>query len=150
MDVFVDLLLNYGYVGMMIAAFMAGTVFPFNSELVMLGLAAAGLDPWGLIIWGTIGNTAGGMTCYAMGWLGKTDWLVKYFHVREDRLEKVQGFVQRFGPWMATVSFLPAFGSVICIALGLLRANPWLTLAAMTIGKGTRYALFAFAPELFR
>ena len=149
MDIFVQFLLNYGYVGMMVAAFMAGTVFPFNSELVMLGLAATGLDPWKLIIWGTIGNTAGGMTCYAMGLLGKIEWLVKYCHIKAERLEKVQKWVQKYGPWMATVSFLPAFGSVICISLGMLRANPWLTLLAMILGKGIRYSLFAFAPELF-
>ena len=134
---------------MMIAAFMAGTVFPFNSELIMLGLAATGLDAGKLIIGGTIGNTAGGMTNYALGLLGKTEWLVKYFHIKEERLDKVQVFVKKYGPWMAIFSFLPAFGSVICIALGMLRANPWLTLIAMTLGKGIRYILFAFAPELF-
>jgi len=149
MDALYEFLLNYGYIGMMIAAFMAGTVFPFNSELIMLGLAATGLDPWKLIIWGTIGNTAGGMTNYAIGLLGKTEWFVKFFHINEERLDKVQGFVKKYGPWMATVSFLPAFGSVICIALGMLRANPWLTLLAMILGKGIRYILFAFAPELF-
>ena len=93
MDAFYEFLLNYGYIGMMIAAFMAGTVFPFNSELIMLGLAATGLNPWKLIIWGTIGNTAGGMTNYALGLLGKTEWLVKYFHINEERLDKVQVFV---------------------------------------------------------
>ena len=149
MEALTNLLLSYGYVGMMIAAFMAGTVFPFNSELVMLGLAAAGLNPWQLILWGTIGNVAGGMFNYWLGWLGKIEWLVKYCKIKPERLEKVKGFVQRYGPWMASISFLPAFGSVICVALGLLRANPWLTLLAMTLGKGIRYMLFAFAPELF-
>jgi membrane protein YqaA with SNARE-associated domain len=84
-----------------------------------------------------------------LGLLGKTEWLVKYFHIKEERFDKVQVFVKKYGPWMAIFSFLPAFGSVICIALGMLRANPWLTLIAMTLGKGIRYILFAFAPELF-
>ena len=92
MDALYEFLLSYGYVGMMISAFMAGTVFPFNSELIMMGLAATGLDPWKLIIWGTIGNTAGGMTNYAIGLLGKAEWLVKYFHIKKDRLEKMQCF----------------------------------------------------------
>lgn len=149
MDAFIQFLLSYGYAGMMIAAFMAGTVFPFNSELVMLGLAATGLDPLKLIIWGTIGNTAGGMFNYALGLLGKAQWFVDYCHIKQEKLDKVQGWVQKFGPWLASISFLPAFGSVICVSLGMMRANPWLTLLAMTLGKGIRYILFAYAPEWF-
>lgn len=149
MDAFIQFLLSYGYMGMMIAAFMAGTVFPFNSELVMLGLAATGLDPLKLVIWGTVGNTAGGMFNYAIGLLGKTQWFVDYCHIKQEKLDKVQRWVQKFGPWLATVSFLPAFGSVICVCLGMLRANPWLTLLAMALGKGIRYILFAYAPEWF-
>ena len=41
MDVITDFLLNYGYWGMLVAAFLAGSIFPFSSEAVMLGLMAA-------------------------------------------------------------------------------------------------------------
>ena len=135
--------------GMMVAAFMAGTVFPFNSELVMLGLAAAGLNPWKLIFWGTVGNVAGGMFNYGLGLLGKAQWFVDYCHIKQEKMDKVENWIQKFGPWLASVSFLPGLGSVICVGLGMMRANPWITLLAMTLGKGIRYILFAFAPELF-
>ena len=61
MDAFIDLLINYGYWGMLTAAFLAGSFFPFSSEAVMLGLMAAGLDPITLAVYGTIGNVAGPM-----------------------------------------------------------------------------------------
>ena len=67
MDFIVSLLISYGYWGMLITAFIAGSFFPFSSEAVMTGLLAAGLDPWGLIIYGTIGNVAGGMFNYFVG-----------------------------------------------------------------------------------
>ena len=45
MDAVVDFLIQYGYWGMFLAAFLAASVFPFSSEAVMVGLQLAGLDP---------------------------------------------------------------------------------------------------------
>ena len=50
MEFFVGLLIQYGYVGMLLAAFLAGSFFPFSSEAVMVGLLAAGLSPTELCI----------------------------------------------------------------------------------------------------
>ena len=35
MDAIIDFLIGYGYWGMLLASFLAGSVFPFSSELVM-------------------------------------------------------------------------------------------------------------------
>jgi membrane protein YqaA with SNARE-associated domain len=43
MEQFVQLLIEWGPLGMFIAAFLAGSVVPFSSELVMLGLLATGV-----------------------------------------------------------------------------------------------------------
>ena len=75
MEYIISLLISYGYWGMLITAFVAGSFFPFSSEAVMTGLLAAGLDPWGLIIYGTIGNVAGGMFNYFVGRMGKLEWI---------------------------------------------------------------------------
>ena len=83
MDYIIELLISYGYWGMLIVAFIAGSFFPFSSEAVMTGLLAAGLDPWGLIIYGTIGNVAGGMFNYFVGRMGKIEWIEKYLHVKQ-------------------------------------------------------------------
>mgnify|MGYP007096834103 CR=1 FL=1 len=61
MDAITDLLVNYGYWGMLLSAFLAGSFLPFSSEAVMVALLAAKLDSWQLIIYATIGNVLGGM-----------------------------------------------------------------------------------------
>ena len=71
MDVITALLTDYGYFGILAASFLAGSFFPFSSEAVMIALLAAGLNPWLLIVYGTIGNVAGGMFNYAIGRQGK-------------------------------------------------------------------------------
>ena len=82
MDTVIELLIQYGYWGMFIAAFIAGSVFPFSSEAVMAGLQLAGLNPMSLLIWGTLGNVAGSMFNYWIGSLGKMEWIEKYLHVK--------------------------------------------------------------------
>lgn len=83
MDSLIEILTNYGYVGMLISAFLAGSIFPLSSEVVMLALLAAGLDPWQLVIYGTIGNVLGSMLNYGIGMLGRIDWIEKYLHVNK-------------------------------------------------------------------
>ena len=75
MDAIIALLIQYGYGGMFLSAVLAGSVIPFSSEAVMLGLQAAGRSPWPLILYGTVGNVMGGMINYGVGRLGRTDWI---------------------------------------------------------------------------
>ena len=75
MDAIIEFLVSNGYWGMLIAAFIAGSFFPFSSEAVMVGLLALGLDPWSLVVYGTIGNWAGSMFNYGIGRLGKMEWI---------------------------------------------------------------------------
>ena len=56
MDFIISFLTQYGYWGMLLAAFLAGSFFPFSSEAVIIALMATGLDPWMLMVYGTIGN----------------------------------------------------------------------------------------------
>ena len=54
MDSIIAFLIDWGYLGMLLSAFLAGSFFPFSSEAVMLGLLAAGLKPWPLILYATL------------------------------------------------------------------------------------------------
>ena len=85
MDAFIEtvsqILIDWGYPGLFISALLAGSIVPFSSEIVLLGLVKLGLDPALCLISASLGNTAGGMTCYYMGRLGRVDWIEKYFKV---------------------------------------------------------------------
>lgn len=136
-----DVLLNYGYWGMLIAAFLAGSFFPFSSEAVMLGLYAAGLNSEPLIIYGTIGNVFGSMFNYSIGRLGRTEWIERYLHVKKKDLDKARKFMAGHGAWIGFFAFLPIIGSAITICLGIMRANIIISSASITIGKLLRYII---------
>ena len=69
---FYDILVNYGYLGMFLVGFLAGSFIPFSSETVMTALLAAGLHPAGLVLYGSAGNIAGGMFNYWVGTMAST------------------------------------------------------------------------------
>ena len=139
-----DLLVDYGPIGMLIASFIAGSVFPFSSEAVMLAMLAAGVDPWELVITASIGNVAGSMFNYGVGRLGRLDWIEKYLHVKKERLDRAQRFMGGHGAWMGFFAFLPILGSAISILLGLMRANIIITLISIALGKVMRYLIIAW------
>ncbi len=148
MDAIIAFLIDYGYWGMLMAAFLAGSFFPFSSETVMVGLQVAGLDPWGLVVYGTIGNVLGGMFNYGVGHLGRLDWIECYLHVKKETLEQAERFMAGRGAWMGFFAFLPLLGSAITIMLGLMRANVVISLTSISIGKFLRYLLLIFGTSL--
>ena len=140
----VDILTEYGYWGMLIAAFIAGSFFPFSSEAVMLGLLATGLDGWQLIVYGSVGNILGSMFNYGVGRLGRLDWIERYLHVKRSDLDRAQRFMRGHGAWMGFFAFLPILGSAITILLGFMRANIPISLFSIALGKFLRYLILIY------
>lgn len=149
MDAITHFLIDYGYWGMFLSAFLAGSVLPFSSEAVMLGLLAAGVDPVPLLIYGSIGNVMGGMVNYGLGRLGKLEWLKKYFHLKQSSIDRAYQFMGGHGAWMGFFAFLPLLGSAITVVLGLTRANLPLSVFSITLGKVMRYSLLIWGANLF-
>ncbi len=142
MDAILHFLINWGYLGLFFGSFVAGSVLPFSSEAVLATcVGALGLDPMASVAAATAGNVAGGMTCYWIGHLGKTEWIETYFHIREEKIHRAERFIQGRGAYMAFFAFVPILGSAIAIVLGMMRANVWIVLLSMTTGKIFRYVL---------
>lgn len=135
----IQLLINWGYLGLFLSALLAGSVVPFSSELVLVALVEAGLNPTLCLLAAALGNTAGGMSCYYLGHCGKTEWINRFFKGKQERIEQIRLFLQGKGALMAFFSFLPFVGELIAIALGYMRSNILLTTTSMFIGKLARY-----------
>lgn len=146
MDSINQFFIEYGYIGMAIASFLAGTFVPISSEAIMATLlATTGMDPWLTIASGTIGNVMASMFNYYIGRIGSVEQISRWMHIKERRLRKTRDYVERKGSWMAMFSFLPFFGTAIGISLGILRANVFGVMIFSLIGKFTRYVIVAFS-----
>lgn len=144
MDAFFEFLTGYGYWGMLVTGFLAGSVFPFSSETVMLMLLGSGLDAWWLVVYGTIGNVLGSVFNYYVGRLGKIEWIEKYLKIKKKNMDRAQRFMAGRGAWMGFFAFLPIIGSAITVTLGFMRANMAISFASIAIGKFLRYWLLIY------
>ena len=116
-------LLNLGYFGLFLGSFVAATVVPFSSDVQLVAMLAAGGNVWFCVAVATLGNWLGGLTSYWLGWLGKWEWIEKYMRVRHETLIKHKSKVDRYGAWLALLTWLPFIGDIFAIALGFYRVD---------------------------
>jgi len=132
---------QWGYLGLLLGSFLAGSIVPFSSEaLVIACVGPFHMEPVTCLFVALVGNVSGGMTCYYLGHLGKIEWIEKYAHVSEAKLNRTLEFMKNRGAWMGLFAFIPMLGTAISVALGYVRSNVWIVLLTMTIGKLLRYA----------
>ncbi|MBR6672815.1 MAG: DedA family protein [Alistipes sp.] len=137
--------IDWGYIGLFISAFVAGSILPFSSEVVLTVLVQMGADPMVCLLSASVGNTAGGLVCYGLGYLGDMEWIERWLKIDKQKMDKVSGFVKRYGAVMGLFGVLPWVGEVIIVLLGLMRANVYITTFTMFIGKFIRYLLIILA-----
>ncbi len=135
--------MSLGYFGLFVGAFLAATVIPFSSDVMLVGILAAGANAYIAVAVATVGNWLGGLTSYWLGWLGKWEWIEKYMRVKPETLEKQKHNVERYGSLLALCTWMPFIGDVMAIALGFYRVDFKRSAIFMLIGKGVRFVVWA-------
>ena len=69
-------LLDLGYLGLFLGTFLAGTVLPLSSDVLLIGMLAAKADPAVCLVVAAVGNWLGAMTSYWLGWYARWEWLL--------------------------------------------------------------------------
>ena len=84
----------------------------------------------------------GGLTSYWIGWLGRWDWIERWFKVKREKLEQQKGHVDRYGVWLALFTWLPVVGDLFAIALGFYRVRPKMSAFYMLVGRFARFLVW--------
>ena len=135
-------LLGLGLIGLFIGCFLAATVIPFSAEILLVGAMVAGCDPVTTFCVATLGNSLGSLTSYAMGYLGKWEWIEKWLHVSREKLEKQKTKIDKYGPLLAFLCWLPFIGDVFAIGLGFYRLNFIKCVIFIFMGKAARFGVW--------
>ena len=120
--------------GLFVASFLSATLLPGGSEAILFGIVK--INPglvWPALATATIGNTLGGMTSFLIG-------RSLPLHRKIKSLERVR----EHGSAILLLSWVPIVGDPMCVAAGMLRLNPWLSVAFMATGKLGRYLVVAY------
>ena len=131
-----------GLLGLFIGTFLSATVIPFSSDALYIAILAATKNATGCLIYGTLGNWIGSVVTYWIGWLGRWEWVEKWFRVNRDTILKQKARIDRYGSWLALLAWVPFFGDLIALALGFFRTRPgWVTIFLL-IGKFIRFVIW--------
>lgn len=140
---------SLGLLGLFIGTFLAATILPFSSDALYIAVLATTKDPIGCLAVGTVGNWLGSVVTYWMGWIGRWEWIEKWFKVKRETLEKQKVKIDKYGVWLALLAWIPIIGDVIAIALGFYRTRPWATMFLLFVGKFARFLLWNLIYGLF-
>ena len=145
---FMDWLLELGYVGLFIGSFLASTVVPFSADILLVGMLAAGGAPWVIIGVATVGNFLGGLTSYGIGRLGKWEWIEK-LGANPEKIERHKAKIDKYGAWVALLSWVPFIGDVLAVALGFFRVKFVPSAIFMLIGRFARFVAWYLIYTMF-
>ena len=133
-----------GHVGLFIAAFLAATVLPLSSEIVLSALLLSGLSPITLVIIATTGNVLGSITNYGLGYWASLVVIKKWLRMSEaDFVRAEQRFV-KYGMLSLCFAWVPIIGDPVTVMAGVLRVRLQWFMALVTTGKLLRYVVVSY------
>jgi membrane protein YqaA with SNARE-associated domain len=132
--------------GLFLAAFLAATVIPAQSEALLVALLAQGRHAaWLLVGVASLGNVLGSIVNW---WLGRGLEQFKgrrWFPVSEAALAKAQARYARYGRWSLLLSWVPIIGDPITVVAGVMRERLWVFTLLVGLAKTLRYVVLAEA-----
>lgn len=128
---------------MFLSSFLAATILPLSSEVVLSLLLAGGYAPLPVVGIATTGNVLGSMVNYWIGLAG-IGWLTqKVSRVSDEQVQKARDRFQSWGKAGLLLAWVPVIGDPLTVAAGMLRVNFFLFIILVTAGKLGRYLVLA-------
>ena len=130
--------------GLFLAALIAATLVPAQSEAVLVALLLDGSQPALLLVAvATAGNVLGSLVNWWLGLQVQRFQGRRWFPVSAVGLERAQAWYRRHGRWSLLLSWAPVIGDPITLAAGVMREPLRVFLPLVIIAKGGRYIVLA-------
>ena len=125
-------------------AFLAATILPAQSELLVAYLLRSGEHHWGLIlITATIGNVLGSVINWLLGRSIESFREKRWFPVGPMALERAERWYAQWGKWSLLLSWMPFIGDALTLVAGVLRTSFRTFVSLVLIAKAARYGVIA-------
>jgi len=140
METFAEL----GYLGLFVAAFLAATILPLSSEVVLSILLLNGLSPVALVAVATAGNVLGSLTNYGLGYWASLAAIKKWLKMSEEEFVRAEQRFAKYGLFSLCFAWMPIVGDPITVIAGILRIRLLWFVVLVTIGKLLRYIVVSY------
>jgi membrane protein YqaA with SNARE-associated domain len=132
------------YGGLFLAALIAATVLPAQSEAVLAGLLATGTySPALLILVAGTGNVLGSVVNWLLGRGIERFREARWFPVNAKNLDRAGRWYRKYGWWSLLLSWMPIIGDPLTVAAGIMREPFPRFLLVVAIAKFGRYIALA-------
>ena len=133
------------YFQLFIISFLAATILPLSSELVLSTmLLTDSFDKYLLLVVASFGNILGS----SVNWyLGKKILIFKdkkWFPANERQIAKGEIYFKKYGIWSLLFAWVPIIGDPLTIVAGILRVKFFTFLLLISISKISRYIFLIF------
>ena len=133
------------YFQLLIISFLAATILPLSSELVLSTmLLTDSFDKYLLLVVASFGNIFGS----SVNWyLGKKILIFKdkkWFPVNEKQIAKSEMYFKKYGIWSLLLAWVPIIGDPLTVIAGILKINFFTFLLLVSISKISRYIFLIF------
>ena len=133
------------YFQLLIISFLAATILPLSSELVLSTmLLTDSFDKYLLLVVASFGNIFGS----SVNWyLGKKILIFrdkKWFPVNEKQIAKSEMYFKKYGIWSLLLAWVPIIGDPLTVIAGILKINFFTFLLLVSISKTSRYIFLIF------
>ena len=135
--------LELGLLGLFISSFIAATIIPFSSELVLSFLLANQYPLEMCLFIATLGNWLGGISSYGLGRLGEWTYIKYFTGLDKTKIKKVRERVNKWKSPLAFFCWLPLVGDIFAVGLGFYKINFIKVSLWMFVGKMIRYVIWA-------
>ena len=142
-DFVVNLITDYGYLGMFLGMVLEAVIIIIPSEVILATggiLASRGIFTFiGSFITGLLGSVFCAIVIYFMGYFGGKNFIKKYgkyFFMKEDELEKSDSWFNKYGMISALICRnLPIVRTLISLPIGITRQSFIKFIIYTTIGS---------------
>tara|TARA_R110002020_G_scaffold69730_9_gene181468 strand:- start:39306 stop:39734 length:429 start_codon:yes stop_codon:yes gene_type:complete len=133
-----------GYLSLFAAAVLAATLFPAQSEALLVALLLSeSYSVTALVGVASVGNTLGSIINWFLGRSLERFKDRAWFPVGADNLARAQEWYHRYGRWSLLASWLPIIGDPITLVAGVMKEPLPVFILLVGIAKTARYVLLA-------
>ena len=139
------MLILFSYFQLLLISFLAATILPFSSEVVLTTMYLSNsFETYLLLIFASIGNILGSITNW---YLGKKITIFqdrKWFPVSPDQLNRSQKYFQKYGLWSLLLAWVPIIGDPLTLLAGVLNVRFGIFFLLVSISKISRYVFILY------
>ncbi len=135
-------------IGLFLAALIAATLLPGQSEAVLLGLVFLGQHPvWLLVSVASVGNVLGSLINWIMGRFMMRFSAHPRFPFTPIQIAQAEGSYRRWG-WVSLFgSWLPVIGDPLTLVAGILHEPLWRFMLVVSAAKTGRYIILVMLAQ---